>query len=418
MTDPAPHPRLRAALRVSLALFGLALLGAPLVALVLRSRAAPLWPAMPAPLRPDPWPYALDAQARPALQQALSLVPPPSGSGLDTLSSSEDTAALDRAVEPYGAALARFEAALAHRALAVPSRPDGSLETRLLPSLLQLTDAYLLRARCRALRSQAELAARDLTALLSWLTEAQGLSDNLAWSAGIAILQSRAGRAVGVLLPAARGLSAPAAESLARALEQALAPRSWVRRGYLRQCRDGEAHLRELGRESTAHLAATVASRGALRVGLVLLPRGWVFDVERTVAAYRMDCADTLRALGDPDLAPTLPEAGPWTRATQGAEALVDNALGRALLSLSVSNFSGYARREARLRVPLRFARVGLAVARARLATGALPSTLEALVPAWLSAPPGTLAGRSVRLEEGALTLGPLEQEPELRWAL
>lgn len=246
---------------------------------------------------------------------------------------------------------------------------------------------------------------------------------------GGSLLGAMVGVAVerGALRTAGRLLAAggwdPAAGALLAELAAAAGRPSPMVAATAGECAGADAVYAELGTKSFEELMATAEVGGRARAGGLAGPAEgaggeaagarrsveaggtWLYDADATRALWRQHCVALIAAMARPArerVMPVFPEvhSGAWWRVGE----LLDNPIGRILLSLSVADWSHHAAQVDRLAAERARLQVALATAGWTATMGSAPASIEALVPAWLPAVPvDALSGAPLTLDPAPL---------------
>ncbi|MCB9543214.1 MAG: hypothetical protein H6703_12305 [Myxococcales bacterium] len=251
----------------------------------------------------------------------------------------------------------------------------------------------------------------------------------LVQHAGGSLLAAMVGVAIeeGALRTAGRLLAAggwdPAARALLAELTAAAGRPSPLVGATAGECAGADAVYAELGTKTFEELMATAEVGGRARAGGLAGPAEgaggeragarrsveaggtWLYDADATRALWRQHCAALVAAMAQPAstrVVPVFPEvhSGAWWRVGE----LLDNPIGRLLLSISVADWSRFAGRVDRLAALRARVQVALATAGWTAEQGSAPSSIEALVPGWLPAVPvDALSGAPLTLDPAPL---------------
>lgn len=383
--------------------FGAALALVVCALLLAKARGRRDWPTGTVAAVTVPAAVATDPAAWPAVRDAMAALPEGAPS-LTALRESQDLAAIEGALGVYQPSLALLARATERGGFAVPAPATADAPAPSLLKLMKLADAWALRARVRAARGDVAGALGELAALERFAARATH-TDNwtVARMLGFAV-ERRVLDELPRMVTLAGGLDPAATTPMERALAEAQGYGTSMPALIAGECAFIEGMIRAMDGQSSAQLFATVGSEAA-RPGLMPLPASWLFDAERTLAAHRQQCRVFVQAARGAPGARPMParvayrhDGAPWE--------LVDNPLGRVLLSVATPSFDRLVAREDDAMALRAEARVALAIARFRQARGASPTTLSALSPEFLpTLHPSAFAGREARWDAAAREL-------------
>lgn len=397
--------------------FGVVLLGAAIYAAIDWYRAAQIWPASMPALDPPPPVLPPDETAHAKLEaltaerEGLT----PQADRRQELVSAEGPPAMPAEgwPPPSPSAAAALDAVLALSGVYFePKRID--VEPPNMMPVIEAADARGVRVLRRYVEGDVAGAWADVGALI-WLGQLleHGGANLLVTMIGAAIEQK--GLHLGHRLVDAGGWHA-AADTVAKALDEAAARPSPMVAALYGECLGIDMLYRDMGDSTYEELmemselqappapSAPSEAESPEEEGEETAGGTWLYDADATRAMHRVHCLALIEAARQPRQTrelPVFPELyGGWWQVGQ----MLDNPVGRILLTIASPVWDKYLGRMDQLagrRVRLRLA---LAKAGYRAEAGADAPSVEALVPRWLAAVPvDPMTGEAVALDPASV---------------
>lgn len=379
MSSHSPSPRRASIARRVFATLTVLSIGALGALVALKARAHRDWPAPSSALTVEPPPPFARRDAWPAFEAAIAALP--AGRNRAALSSAEPDAQGASLIEPYSAALSRFDVALAlDRAPVIDEPPLDSRESNPFFALLELSRARSLAARLAAQQGRGDEALRvGLQLARLGARCAHGGASYMATTVAGAI------EAQGFLALQSGLAGTPSVESLAQAartMDELLAIETALPRALAGDCRARERLIESFRGQTAGALlsTSTFERRGEIHRGSSIVPVSWLFDPDATIAAIRAECHRADAALRRPRGQRSIPAAPRYAR--EGSLELgqwLDNRVGRVLLSIAELSTERYVARDDDTYAARYAARAAVAIAAFRAAQQRLPATLAEL---------------------------------------